>query len=67
MCRCKTNVVVLNVPVIFVDKTACDCATADLRTCSFFGANMYVKPSANGEDTIDMHHLIDEQETWMGR
>jgi len=39
----------------------------DLRTSSFFGANMYVKPLANGEDTIDMHHLIDEQETWMGR
>ena len=38
-----------------------------LRTASFFGANMYVKPLVTGEDAIDMHHLIDEQETWMGR
>jgi len=34
---------------------------------SFFGANMYVKPVVTGEDVLDMHHLIDEQETWMGR
>ena len=39
----------------------------NLRTGSFFGANMYVKPAVTGEDALDMHHLIDEQETWMGR
>ena len=39
----------------------------NLRTDSFFGTNMYVKPSVTGDEALDMHRLIDEQETWMGR
>lgn len=33
---------------------------------SFFGISNY-KPTVVHEDSLDMTHLIDEQETWMGR
>jgi hypothetical protein len=33
---------------------------------SFFGLSNY-KATVVHEDSLDMPHLIDEQETWMGR